>query len=478
MSEGPRPEGPAGRTGQFARRTVLYAAGSVLSRSTGFILLPIFARTLTSAEFGAVTLAKVGGSLLSLGLCLGLPSAAVLKHFAANDDDRRGIYGALWLVLLVVGGVTLGTSFVAGEHVATIGASTVSYFPYLQLAIVAAVVDAALVALPREHMKASGKALQFVTISSLQAATNVILVVALMLIWRWGAWGAMLSHAASFLVAGVFGVWYLLPRARLKPDLTIVRQSLAYGLPLVPHFLSHWALNAADRLLISRELSLSDVAVYHVTYQIGSVVLILTFAGSNALLPMFGGLRSDPSRASRLGPVLTYFILGVGGAALSITALGPTLVRLLAGPSYEPDALLLPWLCLGFVFVAMYTPPVHVLSVLLGKSRTVATITLSAATVNVLANLALLPTMGLSGAAIATTLSYFALFVGFYFAARSGPKIPYEYSRILGGLLLVGVSLPVVSTLQPSLAIVTTFVCLGGLVVLATVGRATAKGQP
>ena len=86
---------------QFARDTLIYGASSVLSRGIGLLLLPLYTRVLTPAEYGTVDYLQVVRSFLALTLALEIVQALVrFLPEAESDHDKRvlaGVPGARWL---------------------------------------------------------------------------------------------------------------------------------------------------------------------------------------------------------------------------------------------------------------------------------------------------------------------------------------------------------------------------------------------
>jgi O-antigen/teichoic acid export membrane protein len=199
-----------------------------------------------------------------------------------------------------------------------------------------------------------------------------------------------------------------IPPKRLRwSDRALSLTSIAYGLPLVPAVLSTFVLNTADRLIIQGSLGLDAVARYQVSYNIGSIPLLLLGVLSSVWLPRIfatseGGERAAVLSASRdaLFRLLVPVIIG-----LSLGA--PVMLRLWAPPEYEPDTLLVVTFLI-IVAAVPYAASMPVSNTLLagGRTRSIAAVASGIACVNVVLNLALIPYLGIAGSATATLIAH------------------------------------------------------------------------
>jgi hypothetical protein len=73
-----------------------------------------------------------------------------------------------------------------------------------------------------------------------------------------------------------------------------VREALAFGVPLVPHVAGLFVLNAADRLVINKDLGLAQAGIYMVAVQITMAMAIVFDAINRAYVPwLFARLAED-----------------------------------------------------------------------------------------------------------------------------------------------------------------------------------------
>ena len=107
----------------------------------------------------------------------------------------------------------------------------------------------------------------------------------------------------------------------------------------------------------------------------------------------------------------------------------------LVGKAYWAGLSIVPLILMSYVFYGMY------INLMAGiyiekKTKYLPYITGVAAVINVAANFILIPILNMTGAAIATLLSYIAMTAGIYYFSQKFYKINYEYAK-LGFLVLI-----------------------------------------
>jgi O-antigen/teichoic acid export membrane protein len=154
-------------------------------------------------------------------------------------------------------------------------------------------------------------------------------------------------------------------------------------------------------------LGTEETGRYQVAYVVGSVVILLLTATSSAWTPRFAALGDKTARAAlaahsrdELYRVLMPMVLGVTLAA-------PIALTIVAPPSFRPESLTLVVLLVALsAFPVAASGATGQLLVTERKGNVVGLVTAAAAVVNVLLNFVLVPPLGISGAAVATVISY------------------------------------------------------------------------
>jgi O-antigen/teichoic acid export membrane protein len=207
-----------------------------------------------------------------------------------------------------------------------------------------------------------------------------------------------------------------------KPDFSILRPLLKYGLPLVPGAFAVWALNYVDRIFIVQMLTLQQAGIYSLAYSIANQISPLLvrpwrvmFANSAAELYS----QKDTSTLQRLferSAGLT-FILSLP-ASVGLFLLGHRLFALFATEEFSQGVPALLFVSLGYIFL-MLSSYYEIALGLVFKQYLSTWFYLIALIVNVLLNLILIPRFTITGAAFATMIAFFAILaLSMYYSSK------------------------------------------------------------
>ena len=220
-----------------------------------------------------------------------------------------------------------------------------------------------------------------------------------------------------------------------KVNRALVVQSLAFGIPLLPHALSHWALSLSDRLILGRNLNQAQVGVYSLAYQVSALVSLLALAVNQAVMPVYARASQSSEAIKALRHVVTFQFLIVAFLGMAAATLGPPTLLLLVPPSYWEAATFIPLLSLGAVLFGWYFVPMDSIVLIEGRTRSLFVWTLIAAATNIGLNVVFVPEYGAIVAAASTAVGYGLLFLLMLVYSRRGPRerVPYEWRRIVVG---------------------------------------------
>lgn len=216
-----------------------------------------------------------------------------------------------------------------------------------------------------------------------------------------GAVGAWLVAHTLLAIVTVGAAWREGGFAR--PDVALLRGSLGLGVVSYATSLFIVATTRAGILLAALFLTSADVGVLVVAITLAELLWYLADPAAFVLAPVVAG---DAAAAQRLTPLVTRLV-GATAAALALLGgvLAQPLVVWLFGREYEASAAVFRWLLPG---VVIYSVARILVSDLLGRGRPglgIAGIGAGAA-VSILAGVLLIPSAGVTGAAVAATLAY------------------------------------------------------------------------
>lgn len=383
----------------------------VISGILQLVTLAIIARTFGPSGNGAYTLALLLPTMLATFLNLGVGPANVY-FLGANKVNARHAWRvtfriSLWLILL---GWAIGA--------ATIHFKSESFFPgvqqnmlWLSLAFFPLVLITGNIS---SFFQGLQQFKQFNIILLLQPVINLISVGALLIVGINELIYILIIYFISLLITQM--VAYRLLKKSINNDLNDILPSygktvLNYGYKA--HFSNILAFinYRADMFILGYFLGPVPVGIYVIAVNIAEKLWLFSGAVSTVILPKLSELSNDEEKRKELTPLIARWVLWLTLLAAAILAIiGSYVIDIVFGEQYEEAysaiLLLLPGIVLGACSRVLAND-------MAARGRPDLNLATSwiAVTINIIGNIVLIPSIGLQGAAIATSFAYTINFI-------------------------------------------------------------------
>ena len=405
-----------------------------------FLLVPVYTRYLPPSDYGIIAVITAAGSMLAVAFGFGLRGSVVRHYYDFTDDHEevRSYMGSVFLTYLLGGGALAALLYMAGPWLTERLLLQVPFHPFISLTIWTAYVSAG-GAIILGLYRAREQSWRYV---ALQAGGS-ILTLLLIVVFVVGLGRGVVGHVEGAALASTFliVVYLVLVSREVRWEISPpkARAALVFGLPLVPHLLAASITAVFDRFVLERYVTLGDLGLYLLGYQIGMIVSFAAAAVNAAWSPIFydtAKSRSDaPVVISRL---TTLYAAGIVLISACVIMFGREIIDLVAPASYHEARRVVPVVAVAYCFQGLYfmcvTPLFYA-----KKTQIIPFLTGVSAGLSLLLLFVLVPRLGIMGAAYATLLAYFAQWVLTVAAARRWYAIPYDWARLggAGGLLLL-----------------------------------------
>ncbi|MHC5074190.1 MAG: lipopolysaccharide biosynthesis protein [Planctomycetota bacterium] len=388
-------------------QSIIYGIGNMLPAAVGFLLIPIYTRFLTPTDYGILSFASVVSSILTIFFVLGLHGAVVRFHydFLENENEQRAYYGTIWLFITVVSLILTLLIDWQGVMLFSLISNEVPFQPYGRLAIWLAFGGVASV-MPLAMWRVQGQATYYVLANLSRFAFMTLAIIFFVVKLKQGAAGSLKGQLLTVMIFVVPFTIVTLRNSRLVFHWEKLKSSLAFGLPLVPHKLSQWILKVSDRILIERFVSLDQLGIYSLGYNLGNMLGFILASVNLAWAPFFYRVAATedeaPETFARLTTYYAMFVLMIG-LGLSITA--KEIVILVARPAFHEAYRVVPVVTLAFILHGIYLMSVTILFYT-KQTRKLPLFTMVSAITNVVLNVLTLHRFGIMAAAWNTVASY------------------------------------------------------------------------
>ena len=262
----------------------------------------------------------------------------------------------------------------------------------------------------------------------------------------------VLSPALAWLITSTLLILIYMPflipyRKIFSEKITTIKSTtkevVSFGFPVLLTSVGSMVIAYLDSLLLTYYRTLEEVGVYNMVIASALLLLFLSRSLSTVIFPITSELitlKKHHELEKGISLILKYIILILVPIGSLLFILAKPFLGFLFGPAYVIGSSSLQILVIGMLFIAIGTITNSVISAL-GKPKIVTMIILFSSTVNLVLNILLIPTYGIVGAALTTSLSYFLVMILSLFMLRKNISfsIPWKdwINTLLGGFLLV-----------------------------------------
>jgi O-antigen/teichoic acid export membrane protein len=412
---------------RLATTGAAYTAASIVSKLIAVALLPLYTRYLTTGDYGAAEVMFAAVVSASIVVRLGLIEA-VLRFYYKDDEDPARV---------------VSTSFAALFWFATIAALIALPFagPISEALLAESAPDLARISIAglwvltlNEYLltlfRLEERARAFFITTIINVLAAIALTVILVVGMEEGARGLLIGSYASGAAVVLALIFVHRRRLSLRFERPLLRRLMRFGLPTMPAELSLYGLNFVDRLIIIHVAGPPQAGLYSIAVKFAQGVNVLVRGFQLAWPPLAYSIRDDDEARRVYATVVTLFVAGCAFVVTGMWLLSRWLVRALAAPEFFDSYKAIGLLTVAATLYALYM----VLVVILGRTgRTEFNFpaTGAALVANIALNLALVPPLGIVGAAIALVASYIVVLALMYVFTQRLFPVPYEWGRLL-----------------------------------------------
>jgi len=419
---------------RLGKETAIYGLSSIVGRFLNFLLVPFYTNFLTPAEYGVFTNVYAYIAFVFVVYGYGMDSAYMRFVSTLDMGDKKQNFSTPFFSLAAT-----SVLFSVGIHLAatplgsliglTAGqANLVQYAAWILFFDTLSIV-------PFAYLRMENKAKMFAGLRILNIVINGALTVILLVVLHVGIEAMfianLLASASTFLTL----LWLAFSQLTLRFSKPLYREFLRFGLPYIPASLAGIAIQVIDRPIVKALTNDATLGIYQASYRLGVFMMLVVGMFDYAWRPFFLTHAKDPDAKELFAKVFTYLVALMMLVFVTVSLFIDDIVRIhlfggyFINPKFWGGLSIVPVVLLAYVFTGAYVN--FVVGVYLEKkTKYLPYATGAGAVVNVVANYALIPKLGIMGAAIATLLSYVVMAIGIYFPSQRLYRVRYEWGRI------------------------------------------------
>lgn len=415
--------------------TFLISAGTFGSKILVFFMVRFYTGYLSPADYSTADLITQTANMLFPIISLGI-TEGVFRFALDNERGRRSIFTAGFAV------ITAGS--LAFIIIAPILCTVKSFKGYVWL-IVVYTMASCYHALCSQFVRATGNTALFAVQGILNTSIVIGFNILFLAVLEIGVTGYVLSVVLADFLSTLFlffkeKLWRQFTPHPRKPAFI---KMLKYSIPLIPTTIFWWITSVSDRYMVNGFIGQTANGLYTVSYKIPTVLTLVSTMFMQAW--QFSAVtESHGDRKEHIkffSGVWRSFQAVMFLAGSFIIALSKPAIRILAAKEYYEAWRYVPVLSGAMIFTAFtsFVGTVYVVTKQSGLSFITA---LAGAVINIVLNFILIPSpLGVQGAAVATLLSYLAVFI--IRAVNSRKYLPFS---LYGGHVAANTAIIIIQT--------------------------------
>lgn len=414
------------------KHSAIYSFGNISTKLIGIILLPLYTKYITVAEYGIIGVIEVTIMILTQTMILGQPQSFLrFYNITKYKHKRKTTLFTLFILLFSTGLIfcIIGQYFT--KNIASFFNNSSDFEIYIRLSFVIIYLRI-LNEFFLSVLRAKEKSLFFASANIFKLGLILGFNIYFIAFLRIGIRGILYSYLIGDIVLLLLLSPGLIFEMSAKFDSKILKLTIKFGFPLIFTSLAGMLLNMGDRYILKLLVDYKEVGLYNLGYKVAGILNVF-FIQSFTLgfLPLAYKNFQQKDDKRYYSKMLTYFMFVLCWAGLGLSLFSQEAIKLLAlNSEYWPAHTVVPILTLSYVFSGGKS--VTSLGLYLtGKTQVIAYSTIVVTLLNIGLNFLLIPKYGMMGAAIATLIAFIILYIISQIMSNRFYKIPFENHKIL-----------------------------------------------
>lgn len=367
---------------------------------------------MTPSDYGILNNVQVINSILVIVYTLALNRAIFRLYFDfKTEKEKKDFLGTIFIGVSISAIVITCTVFSLSDLIGNIYAS-IKFYPYMSLGILASAITTFFL-IPKTAYFVKEKANVFVLLSIIEFLVRHTFILVCVVFLKKGVLGYLQGQLIGNLVLLPFFLFLTWKQVNFRFIKDLFFKSLLFSVPILPMLLSVWIMNLSDRIFIERYFNTHDVGIYSLGYKVAMLVAIFSDSFYKAYNPYYFKTAANNPRKKALmllKKTNTVYLLIVVFFCTLIALFAKEGITILFDERYHEAYKIVGIVCLSYVFgkatgifnLAIYQEK---------KTMFLMIANILGAIANIGLNFLLIQKYGAYGAAWATVITYFILYI-------------------------------------------------------------------
>ena len=415
---------------QLSRDSAIYGLGDVAISVVNFLLLRLYVEYLTEADYGVLGLLGAVEVVAKILFRWGLDGSFMRFFYDCEDERaRQRLASTIFFFLLGANGALLIASIAAAPWLARVIVGEAAWTLPLQLVLLNTFAIG-FTFFPFHVLRMEKRAAEFSMLTLARSIATILLRIVLVVGFGLGVLGIVVADIVVTAALTLVLIRWFMPLIRPLFSRRVLRESLAFGLPRLPHAAAQQVIAVGDKFILGLYRPIAEVGMYTMGVSFGLTQKLFLSAFEYAWAPFYYATAREPDAPAVFRTVATYGIATLALMTAGLSAIARDLLDVMTRGIFVEAAPVVAWTAFGVLCQGIYLLTSIGLNIT-KRTQYYPVATISAAAVNIGLNLALVPRYGMMGAAWANGAAYaLQAVVAFGFSQRFYP-VQYEYARVV-----------------------------------------------
>lgn len=398
----------------LGKNTIIFAISSFGTKILSFLLVPLYTAVLTTTEYGTADLITTTGTLMMYVLTINI-SSSVLRFTLDKRDAGRNTLSYGFRIICV--GSLVCAILLRITYCTKLTGWPLFYFLFILLYFF----SMAVYELMSNYLRAIDKVKEVAFAGVFSSLIIILSNILFLLVFRIGLVGYLISMVISPLLASIYCM--IVAHEPIKTyfivecESSLKKEMLSYCIPLIFNNVALWINAFLDRYFVTYFCGVSENGIYSVASKIPTILStcysVFASAWTLSAIKEFDPMDSDGFFSKTYNTYGALMTTACSGIILFNIPLAHFLYSNDFFEAWRYSSILL--LSVMFNTLTVFQGSIYSAA---KKTKAIATTTVISATVNMVFNAILIPFIGALGAAIATALAYFFMWLARYISSK------------------------------------------------------------
>lgn len=400
------------------RNIALFFLASFIPKTLSFFMVPLYTHCLTTEQYGNIDLITTTVQLILPILTLQVQDAVLYFSMGEKEAPAKVLSTGLWIVT-------------GGFVILLIGTAGILAFGFVELSwayivfFVAHYLISAITNVVGYFARAIDKVKSITVASIITCVITLGCNLLFLLVFRWGVNGYLLANILGHFIS----LLYLCISIRIGQfcvvrvsDVVLVKKIVAFSIPMIVSALAWWVNNSLDKYILTYFCGVSAAGLLAVAYKIPTIISLLgttiSKAFSVSVLKDFNETDEDGFLGQSYAMISFLMVLCSSGLILVNI---PVSKFLFANDFFVAWQLVPPLLVSATMnHMSLFCQNI---CIAMGRTKLISRTAIVGAVMNTFLNFCMIPTMGAYGAAVATAIGFFIVWLARYLWVKKHVKL-------------------------------------------------------